>query len=65
MGLNLETREDSPGNGLANLLVVLEHMDDSERTGRDNIASWSARVVASATNLREKRQQWSSTSGGD
>ena len=65
MGLNLETREDSPGNGLANLLVVLEHMDDPERTGRDNIASWSARVAASATNLREKRQQWSSTSGGD
>ena len=36
MGLNLETREDSPGNGLANLLVVLEHMDDSERTGREH-----------------------------
>ena len=47
MGPNLETSDDSAGNGLANILVVLEHMDDSERTERHQ----SARV--SVANLRK------------
>ena len=29
--LNLETSEDSAGDGLADSLVDLEHIDDSER----------------------------------
>ena len=32
MGPNLETSDDSTGNGLANLLVEREHLDDIERT---------------------------------
>ena len=37
-GPNLETSGDSTGNGLANFLVELEHMDDKGKN-RDKLAS--------------------------
>ena len=42
VGPNLDTCEVSARRGVANLLVEVEHIDDSGRTERDNIASCSA-----------------------
>ena len=62
MGPNGETSEDSAGDGLADILVELEHRNDFERADRQNCKLERSNCSVSAQSAKTARN---STRGGD